>query len=810
MKKALCMLTSLALLLATFAGCSTTASNGEATPEPSSGASEEGAVEFTGTGVGFGGEISVTITVKDGVITDCAIAADGESADVGGKYISQFEQEIVASNGSVDAVAGATATSNGVKTALSAALSAAGLKAESTAAMVPGTYTGSAHGFSCIDFVTVDVTVGESGIESMTLQDNFTPDADSYENEYLCTGAFDILSKSIVENQSLAIDAVTGATGSSTGIKSAVRAALTAAYLASGCTEEEAESAVNENFSYVPEKKTDKKELTCDVVVVGAGASGVTASLTALDSGASVINVEKTFRWGGQSMLTGGPKAYNPSTSDEEAQTILDAYETTINNHRFGTEDQQWNDETYREEHADEFTPVNGDAYKAVIPASGSGILEAVKYGLAFTSSNIDMAAMITGGESGGTSGESSGESGDSAAPGGMSASGEAVTTDSVSTFLSNGAGTSLFYTAAEEYFEKVYDNYIAEGGQALLSTSVTGLLYSDASKTKIVGVTAVSDDGTEYNIYASSVVLATGGYGGNDELVDEWCGGGGDWLYYGYQNNDGDGILMALDAGAAGRCLDAYPMSHQRMGAQFITAFEVQTNENGVSWSPNDITNVLAVNPDGVYMTDSGENFKTENLGVIGFAGSMGTYYLGSSYYVVYSADQLAKYSAEGMSDVTMGFQNTGLGVPKDYALGDWIYTALDQAKTQGFAFKVGSLSEVDDLLSLPAGTTEAAYTADGTTDNGADSEYYYVMKCCGLMLSPCGGIDVNAHMQAVREDGTAIENLFVAGNDSLGNLMSTGAEYPIGGDAGMWVYGSGYLAGESAAKVALGTALD
>ena len=73
--------------------------------------------------------------------------------------------------------------------------------------------------------------------------------------------------------------------------------------------------------------------------------------------------------------------------------------------------------------------------------------------------------------------------------------------------------------------------------------------------------------------------------------------------------------------------------------------------------------------------------------------------------------------------------------------------------------------------------------------------------MRCKGLAISSCGGIQVNGKMQAVRPDGTAIDNLFVTGNDAFGNIMSTGAEYPIGGDAGMFVFGSGSIAGEEAA---------
>ena len=46
----------------------------------------------------------------------------------------------------------------------------------------PGTYTGSAHGFSCIDKITVQGTVDATGIVSIELVDTFQMDRDSYEN----------------------------------------------------------------------------------------------------------------------------------------------------------------------------------------------------------------------------------------------------------------------------------------------------------------------------------------------------------------------------------------------------------------------------------------------------------------------------------------------------------------------------------------------------------------------------------------------------------------------------------------------------
>jgi len=759
------------------------------------------AKSYTGKANGYGGEITVTIEVSNGIITNSIVIGDKETPSVGGAHLEGFQKSIVENNGKVDTISGATVTSNGVIAALQKAMQEAGLLESKIFKMKPGTYEGSAHGFSSIDFVTVNVTVSEDKIESTELVDNFLDDADSYENRYLCTGAFEILNKQIIDAQSIGIDVVTGATGSSSGIKNAVRDALKQAFIASGCLENEVDLAINNMFMSASTKVNDVVELHYDVVVVGAGAAGATASIAALDTGAQVLNIEKTFSWGGQSMLTGGPKAYSPDTTEEESQAILENYEKHIDANRFG-EDKKWNEESYRISHANEFLAVNKEAYKAVIPASGEGVKRIIEYGMHFTLTGrgpvgADLSELGL---------ENAGHDPVEGLPSAINSTSEdPIKADDVYTFGTNGEGTSIYYSTAELYYEEVFNNYVKKGGNYLLQTTAKELIYKDNDKKEIIGIKAESDNGTIYEIYADAIVLATGGFGGSKELTEKWTAGGGDWLYYGYQNNTGDGILMALDAGGKGSNLDAYPMSHQRMGAQFITAFEPAMTEEGKQWSPNDLAIILAVNPDGVYLKKNGENFISEEHGVMGFSASMGTYHLGSSYYVVYSSEQLEEYSKNGIEDTTMGFQNTGMGVPKNYPLGDWLHKVLDQASKQGFAWKVDSLEDADELLGLEKGTFSNAYKVDGKGKNNSTSEYYYVMKCTGLSISSCGGVLVSSDMQVVREDGSIIDNLFIAGNDGFGNIMATGAEYPIGGDAGMWVFGSGNIAGENAAKFAI-----
>ena len=676
---------------------------------------------------------------------------------------------------------------------------------------LPGTYTGSAHDFSCIDKITVEVTVDEMSIVSIELADTFQMDRDSYENPYMAKGAFAQLEPAILAAQSIGVDSVTGATGASTGIKNAVRDALTQAYMAAGLSESDAANAVTATFAKAPAAPERKQEtLTCDVVVVGAGAAGTIASLTAQEAGLNVINVEQTFRWGGQSMLTGGPKVFSPLTDEATIEATVEEYEGVNDSSRFGT-DAVWNDPAYRE--ANGFLDFNHDAYRAVIPASGNGVKTLMRGGVKF-SEGLDFSKlgdMMAGGPEGAMPGADAGAMPGAEAPampgsgGGdmaalMAMSRPPVTAEAVDSYTS---GQNVNYVRAEEGYEKAYQLFVDQGGTALLRTEATELIYGEDGS--ITGVRAQADDGTAYSILAKCVILAAGGFGGNDEMVEQYTPGGSDWIYYGWQCNDGAGIRMALDAGANPYHMDAYPMSHQRMGAEFVTAFDVQQTEEGRLCSPNDLAVVLAVNNDGVYVTADGTPFRTEDIrsSMGGFSGSMASYYLGARYYVAYSASQLKAYAESGIPDTTMGFQNTGEGVPALYPLGDWVDTVLEYAASRGWAWKVSTLAEGDKAIGLPESTLEAAYAADATALNAGEDEYFYVITCTGLSISSCGGIEVNEKMQAVRADGSAIENLFVVGNDSFGNIMSTGAEYSIGGDAGMWCMGSADVAAKTAAAM-------
>ena len=84
----------------------------------------------TGTAQGYGGEITVTITLEDGVITDVQAVGDDETAGIGGNIIQEWPAAFIEANGIVDTYTGATfagVTRPGFIEAARAALADAGV-----------------------------------------------------------------------------------------------------------------------------------------------------------------------------------------------------------------------------------------------------------------------------------------------------------------------------------------------------------------------------------------------------------------------------------------------------------------------------------------------------------------------------------------------------------------------------------------------------------------------------------------------------------------------------------------------------------
>ena len=76
--------------------------------------------EYTAEGKGIGGKVPVTVTVKDGKVSEVKVGDNSETQGIGSKAIEQLPDAIVKANGleGVDAVSGATVTSKAIFTAV--------------------------------------------------------------------------------------------------------------------------------------------------------------------------------------------------------------------------------------------------------------------------------------------------------------------------------------------------------------------------------------------------------------------------------------------------------------------------------------------------------------------------------------------------------------------------------------------------------------------------------------------------------------------------------------------------------------------
>ncbi|MGI6192452.1 MAG: FAD-dependent oxidoreductase, partial [Christensenellales bacterium] len=327
MKKLLCLLLALAMVFA-CAACATTGTDDEGEPSvanspaaPETGIYTPGS--YTGTSRGFGGEVTVEITVDANAITNVLIVGDSETTGVGSLAVEQMPAAILsAQSAEVDVITGATITSNAILEALGKALAAArGEAAEETPiSFTPGTYTGTAKGYN--GNVVLSVTFSKDAITGIEI-------VEQKETDHVGVPAFDILFKDIMDYTSTGVDAVSGATFTSNAVLTAVEDAAVQA----GCSVDALRKGA------IPFELTpgDKIVDTYDVVVVGAGGAGMAAGAAAAQQGATVLVIEKNVEMGGNTLVSGGSfQAVQPSLvwdpNDPEATTgVFEVTGETVN-----------------------------------------------------------------------------------------------------------------------------------------------------------------------------------------------------------------------------------------------------------------------------------------------------------------------------------------------------------------------------------------------------------------------------------------------------------------------------------------------
>ena len=434
---------------------------------------------YTASADGFGGPVDVTVEIGEkGGISNLTVTGESETPDVGGAAIPLLKQAILAKqDADVDAVTGATFTSDAVKLAAAEALAQAGgaevdsgPKAPEGDLFIPGTYTETATGFG--GPVDVTITVSEDKIEEVKIEGD-------QETENIGSFAVDMLDDRIMEAQSPNIDALTGATVTSNAILGAAKKAMrdAGADLNAFPAKEEEEVA-----------EKDKKDLDTDVVIIGAGGAGMTAAINTAQAGKDVILLEKMpYAGGNTTKATGGMNA--AETHYQAEQGIDDSVEQFVEDTMEGGHN--INDK-------DLVTTLAENSAEAIDWLDSIGApLPKVSFSGGATNARIHAPEDGSG----------------------------------VGAYLV----TSLLKKMDELDINVMYD------------TKATSLISKDVT---VTGVKAESRD-TEYTINAKAVILATGGFGNNEDMIVQYRKDLKGTVTTSAPGITGDGIVMAEDVGA-------------------------------------------------------------------------------------------------------------------------------------------------------------------------------------------------------------------------------------------------------------------
>ncbi len=594
------------------------------------------------------------------------------------------------------------AISFALATAMGVSLLSTGFAAEAVTEGNGNTFHAVANGMD--GEIGVDVTVEDGAIKDITVTD---------ENETAGVGdqALKLIPQQIVENQSLAVDSVAGATISSAAIKSAVADALTQAGEDASEWQKREIAATAEDAEY-----------DYDVVVVGAGLAGLTSALSAEKAGAKVALVEKLGIVGGTSIFSSGN--FLAAETDELIPEVVE----------------NWNARNKLQEQ----NQVNMDLVNNLLAVSPS-VLEMYKeIGVEFTYKAESYTMCPVPSEK---------------------AAKNASTVKLVDDEVKEKGGEALIAYLAKTLEEDGVDIY--------LNTPATSLIKAEDGA--ITGVISETEKGGKKTFNAKAVILASGDYARNNELNEKYAPETVGEYTSTAVSNTGDGIMMALDAGAV-----MHDFQESMSGNFNADPFDMPVAGQPHNQFPHSI---LLVDREGV-------RHVSEAAG---------------------PHDQQVFFIYEDAPDHAWAVMDQEIA-DKFMSLDEFLEkTEAGNPVIQ--AFKADTIEELAEKIGMDAATLTETVNhynelceAGEDTDFGKDAEFlsaidqgpFYAVKEYDSTRGNYGGIITNDKFQVTNEAGEAIKGLYAAGIISSGDYF--GDYYPGREALSLGAHG-GYIAGQNAA---------
>ena len=575
-----------------------------------------------------------------------------------------------------------------------------GAKSASTSsnAGVSGDFTGTAKGFG--GDVSVTLTLTDGAITGCTAEGKD-------ETEGVGSQAIAKMPGEIAESGSIAVDGVSGATITSTAIKEAAAAALTAA----GLNPDDYKTAV-ENDATAEDSTVD-----ADVVVVGAGGAGMTAAITAAAEGKSVVVLESQSMVGGNSVrATGGMNAAKTVYQDENEfgesagveKTLKTAAEKYADNETITalakTVSEQW--AAYQADPTGYFDSVELMELDTMIGGKGINDPELVETLCANSADAIDWLDE------------------------------HGITLHNVSSF--GGASVKRIHRPVNAEGKTVsvgsymipllQENCEKAGVKMMLDTTATEIL-TDANGAA-VGVKATGASGETVTVNAKAVVLATGGFGANLDMVVKYKPELKGFMTTNAPGIQGQGIEMAQAIGAATVDMDQIQI-HPTVEANTAALITEGLRGDGA----------ILINEEGKRFIDEVGTRDVVSAAEIAQTGSY-------SWLVV---DQ----AMADASSVIQGY------IKKGYTVTGATYEELGKA----MGVDAAAFAETMEKWN---GYVEAKNDPDfGRTSfaNPLNTAPYYAVKVTAGVHHTMGGLKINANTEVLNEKGEVIPGLFAAG---------------------------------------------
>lgn len=477
-----------------------------------------------------------------------------------------------------------------------------------------------------------------------------------------------------------------------------------------------------------------------DVVVIGGGGSGLSAAVQAAKNGLSCAVLEKEDKTGGSSSFAEGHAAFE---SDEQEKRGIEV-----------TKAQAFN--TYMDY---SHWLANPDLVSRFVDNAATTIVKMRDVGAVYET--VDITAPDQAGEL-------------------------------VTWHLPEGEVARVI--------ELLEADATRRGVDLFMSTAATEILTADG---RVVGVVAQDADGEEVRLGAKAVIVGTGGYAGNPEMMDKYAkhNVGEKLINVGGPGNTGDGVRMVLEAGGT---------ENSNIGTRLL--FPLMRDKTITSH-----TNNAGMQP-YLWVNASGERFINEIVGLnFGNAGDVVASLPGAYYWTILSAETI-KHLVEDGNEVGLGVYVHNyeklVNLP-----GEIQADAADEERTN--VQSADSIAELATKIGLDPEVLVAEVDAyNAIVEAGVDNRFYkesrflfpikqapfYAIKMeTGIMIT-MGAMEVDEHLRAMTKDGDPIPGLYVVGCDA-GGMYGEAYALPVPGSANGFALTSGWLAADDiAARIRAG----